>query len=478
MIRLEKNKEYIQMKNEKGITLIALAITIVVLIILASVATYSGAESLRNAKEETKLSELRMLQEVVIENYTKYKVAQDTTYLMGNPIEYSEASNLMDEINASSSVENYLKESPYGFVSNYSNYETDPSKIVKQPYYYYELTEDDLTKMNLSQVKYTYVVNYETGEVMNKTLLATKTGEPLYIYSTYPNGEIMGANVYPSKQDTYVSELNINVQAGAYYGISEIKYKWTNILKEPSKDEFAETVPSTNIVPIPQDVLGNYYLWIYIKDQEGNEKISSFGGYMIDNVATKVSFSPNENPTWITHQKVTVSVEANKEIVQKKYYWSLSSETPSKSTILNFGTTLTSNEVTSPDGLEGHYNLWVYAKDSENREKIMKSGEYYIDNVGPTIVKYTKTIQNSNIIFTINQVVDNGVGTIQDYKIWDWYVETGNAYWSLAARDRNTTNNSVQTIGANTKGKKYAINAYDSLGNAGKMIEIVGDGTN
>ncbi len=469
MIRLEKNKEHIQMKNDKGITLIALAVTIIVLIILASVATYSGAESLRNAKEETKLSELRMMQEAVIENYTKYKVAQETSYLVGNPINYSDVSTLMNEINAQSNEIISLKGIDYGDI------ETEG----KQPYYYYELTEADLAKMNLSQVKYTYVVNYETGEVINKTLLATKTGEPLYIYSTTSGDEIFKVNAVPNKQDTYVSELNINVQAVAYYGISEIKYKWTNILKEPSKDEFTETVPSTNIVPIPQDVLGNYYLWIYIKDDKGNDKIFSFGGYMIDNVATKVSFSPNENQTWITHQKVTVSVEANKEIIQKKYYWSLSSETPSKSTILNFGTTLTSNEVTSPDGLEGHYNLWVYAKDSENREKIMKSGEYYIDNVGPTIVKYTQTIKDSNIIFTINQVVDNGIGTIQDYKIWDWTAETGGfAGWTLAYRDKNTTNNNVQTIGANTKGKKYAINAYDSLGNAGKLIEILGNGTN
>lgn len=276
MIRLEKNKEYIQMKNEKGITLIALAITIVVLIILASVATYSGAESLRNAKEETKLSELRMLQEAVIENYTKYKVAQDTSYLIGNPMNSSDVTTLMNELNEQSNEQIYFKGIYYGDV------ETE----VNQPYYYYELTEDDLTEMNLSQVKYTYVVNYETGEVINKTLLATKNGDPLYIYSTILGDEMFEVNVVPNKQDTYVSELEIRLQAGAYSGISEIKYKWTNILKEPSKDEFTETVPSTNIIPIPQDVLGNYYLWIYIKDQDGNEKIFSFGGYMIDNLTS------------------------------------------------------------------------------------------------------------------------------------------------------------------------------------------------
>ena len=74
MIRLEKIfKGEIKMKSNKGITLIALAVTIIVLIIIASVGTYSGVQALRDSKENAQLSEVRMIQQAVLENYTKYK---------------------------------------------------------------------------------------------------------------------------------------------------------------------------------------------------------------------------------------------------------------------------------------------------------------------------------------------------------------------------------------------------------------------
>ena len=76
----------IKMNREAGITLIALIITILVLTIIASVATYSGVDSLRQSKEEAQLAEVGMVQQVILENYTKYKMVKNEKYIVGTAI--------------------------------------------------------------------------------------------------------------------------------------------------------------------------------------------------------------------------------------------------------------------------------------------------------------------------------------------------------------------------------------------------------
>lgn len=50
------------MKNNKGITLIALIITIIILLILASVATYNGMEVIQSSKLTAFTAELKIMQ--------------------------------------------------------------------------------------------------------------------------------------------------------------------------------------------------------------------------------------------------------------------------------------------------------------------------------------------------------------------------------------------------------------------------------
>ena len=73
-------------KNEKGVTLIALAVMIIVIVIIASVTVYSGTNSIQNAKQRRLKVELDMVQHAVLENYIKYKEFDDTKYLLGTPL--------------------------------------------------------------------------------------------------------------------------------------------------------------------------------------------------------------------------------------------------------------------------------------------------------------------------------------------------------------------------------------------------------
>ena len=61
------------MKDKKGVTLIALVITIIVILILASIAIYSGASTIRYAKYNKAKSEIQLIQSYVNQWYKEYQ---------------------------------------------------------------------------------------------------------------------------------------------------------------------------------------------------------------------------------------------------------------------------------------------------------------------------------------------------------------------------------------------------------------------
>ena len=59
--------------NQNGVTLLALVITIVVLLILASVATYSGIDIIRSSRLNTFTAEMKIMQTEVNNLYEQWK---------------------------------------------------------------------------------------------------------------------------------------------------------------------------------------------------------------------------------------------------------------------------------------------------------------------------------------------------------------------------------------------------------------------
>ncbi len=160
-------------RKNKGITIISLTITIILLLIIASITVSIGMNSLKDSKENLKLSELNMVQQAVLENYTKYKTTNNDIYILGNQVSYSDMQTLISEINSKNTTgENITLK-----VSDYTSGALDIS------IYYYELSQEDLEKMGISDTDETYIVNFSTGEVINKTLKVTGSGKPLYTHA-------------------------------------------------------------------------------------------------------------------------------------------------------------------------------------------------------------------------------------------------------------------------------------------------------
>lgn len=151
------------MKNEKGITLIALTITIIVLLILTgvSIGSMAGKKGLiKDSKSNTKISELNQVQQALLEAYVMYKNTGNENYLVGKDIEYSEAQEV---------------------ISNFEN------ATLKATSNYKRLEAEDLAKLGITGGEDTYIVNYETGEVINETQSVTGNGDELYVYATNSN---------------------------------------------------------------------------------------------------------------------------------------------------------------------------------------------------------------------------------------------------------------------------------------------------
>lgn len=166
------------MKNENGITLSALVITIIVIFILASISINYGVDTLNESKAKTLESSLEMVEQAVAEQYVKATelnllnvktTSEQPATFVGTIIK----ANDLPQIAGSDSIVFQKKEELAGKTNADITYAES----------YYRLTPTDLEKLKIESdddTKYTYIVNYSTGEVYNETKQKTSLGKTLY----------------------------------------------------------------------------------------------------------------------------------------------------------------------------------------------------------------------------------------------------------------------------------------------------------
>ena len=146
-----------KLKNSKGITLSGLAITIIVLTILATVGATVGITNVREAKDAKLDTELEMVQHAILEQYVKFETTKDVVYLVGNKLEKSEVDQIAQELDIT------LVEIP----DTYENKD------------YYKLDKASLKETGIQNTDDEYIVNYISGEVINITS-KKNDNKPLY----------------------------------------------------------------------------------------------------------------------------------------------------------------------------------------------------------------------------------------------------------------------------------------------------------
>lgn len=137
------------MKKDKGITLASLVITIIVLLIIAGISVYSGTDIIKRAKlEELKTNML------LVETKAK-ECVENANFKLGK------IDNLDDD-EKQNRIEEATKELKGIKINNADNIDIEQSEYN----YYYELTEDNLKDMGLSNIKLSdtdelYIVKYD-----------------------------------------------------------------------------------------------------------------------------------------------------------------------------------------------------------------------------------------------------------------------------------------------------------------------------
>ena len=75
--------------NSKGVTLIALVITVIVLLIIASIATYSGMQIIESSKLNTFTAEMKIMQTQVNSLYDKWQRGEVDINTLGESLDYN-----------------------------------------------------------------------------------------------------------------------------------------------------------------------------------------------------------------------------------------------------------------------------------------------------------------------------------------------------------------------------------------------------
>lgn len=185
----------IKFKNENGITFANLVITIVILLILATVSINVGLSGISNSSDKQDLSILYMVQQAVLGQYSKAsaleqadkKVSELTRVDQYFGTKISDISTIdISKITAAG------VESPFASVAATYN-TTVSSSNAKHEDFYYRLKTNDLKKLKITnpgededvftaeETTDTFIVNYKTGEVYNETKQITETGTVFYV---------------------------------------------------------------------------------------------------------------------------------------------------------------------------------------------------------------------------------------------------------------------------------------------------------
>ena len=197
------------LKNQKGITLIALIITVIILSILASVAVYSGINSIKSARFTTFTVEMKIMQTEVNELYDKYKNGDSDVLNIGEDITNNDQAKTVLSTIGVASTEN----------SKYKYYSIDTVKALG-----IEAIEENEFIINIEDRKVVSYNGFEYDGVIYYTLESLPKG--LYNVEYEENTNNVNFDLsYEIKGDNE-GEIHIsNISYDGYVNKWQIRYK-------------------------------------------------------------------------------------------------------------------------------------------------------------------------------------------------------------------------------------------------------------
>lgn len=183
-------------RNTRGVTLITLVITIMILLVLTSIATYSGIDIIKSSKFTALTTEMKIMQTQVNELYQKYKDGDDNVLNLGE-----------DLATVSVPVQGQAKKV----------FTEKESGITQQDGYKY-FDQNTIKQLSIEGVKQEFFVNVKKRSVVSYQGLKYE-GKTYYTLEQIPNGLY---NVDYENESSEIPTFNTNMKE-----ISEGKWKVT-----------------------------------------------------------------------------------------------------------------------------------------------------------------------------------------------------------------------------------------------------------
>ena len=187
--------------NSKGITLIALVVTIIVLLILASIATYSGIQIIESSKITTFTAEMKIMQTHVNSIYDQWKKGEVNKDELGKDLEYN--SEVKEQASKVLTTELGLKDTT--------------------GYRYYD--QETIKNLGIEGVKQEFFINIETRDVVSYKGLKYK-GDMYYTLIQLPDG-LYNVDYTPGEYESPTFDVDYEIIGENKYRIkiSNIEYK-------------------------------------------------------------------------------------------------------------------------------------------------------------------------------------------------------------------------------------------------------------
>ena len=202
-------------ENNEGITLVALVITIVIILILASVATYSGVNTIKSSEFTRFSAELKIMQTQVNELYEKWK----------NNEKIKEILSLGEEIQTSSQVQQQANKI----------FTEENSGITDQTGYRY-FSRQTIKDLKIEGVKQDFFINVQTRNIISYNGMEYKekkyyTPEQIGVYNIdyreNASKPTFNINIDMLAQNEYKVTIN-NIKYDGYINKWKVKYQKEN----------------------------------------------------------------------------------------------------------------------------------------------------------------------------------------------------------------------------------------------------------
>lgn len=323
------------MKNNKGITLIALVVIIVLIIIMSTLAIYTGANSLKLIQIQKYKAQMQAIQSAVDEFYEEY----ENTYEKNKDVFENNSTNTYDEAdkinfyvsyiyyyNTTSDTDKMTLNNYYNYIYGYEtekhlnelqntyqnetnnwwnsiaqNYGIayDEGDVQKQYYYLSKAEVEDILGVKNIDISDNFIINFQKRYVFSETPLNIdkKGGEAVDIYCLYELNE--EEQIIEFKADNSGGTLKIevvektkNYQKIKISTLKGVETKIKQIYYEIEGQETRSSIEATGGTKLPivesaknlfEEITGLGTNEVYIKiKQDGNYKFTAedfFGGY-------------------------------------------------------------------------------------------------------------------------------------------------------------------------------------------------------